>query len=55
MTILSENPSDDLTDQEKDQYTELFIDRKRGLYIQKGCKSAGVKSGNENITTVCLE
>jgi len=28
----------DLPNQEKNQYTGLFIDRKQGIYIQKGDK-----------------
>jgi len=35
MNELSKHPGDD---QEKNQYTELFIDKNKGVYIQKGDK-----------------
>jgi len=37
MSRLSEYPSEDLPNQEKN-YTELFIDRNKGLFTQKGDK-----------------
>jgi len=35
MSMISKNPRDDLPNQES-IYTELFIERKQELYIQKG-------------------
>jgi len=45
MKAISKNPSDDLPNQEKNQYPELVIDGNKGLYILKGDK----ESDQENV------
>jgi len=54
MRAISGNPSDDLPNQKKNQYTQLFINGKQGLYIHNGIKrrirklSDFIEEGNWN-------